>query len=167
MKPMSGASPRMTVLWVKEREGLARRKAGLLECIEGLLLLFTGGHSMDGAWRPEHPVGGCPLAESEQPVGGHPLADPEQPVGRGPSADPEQLEGGSPAEEEGAGDLDSGLALNSWPGAVLGVPGGHRPWSSEERITLSRRSLVLGVHCVKKGGMQRSQEKGKSEKRKN
>lgn len=121
---------------------------------------------MDGAWRPEHPVGGCPLAESEQPVGGHPLADPEQPVGRGPSADPEQLEGGSPAEEEGAGDLDSGLALNSWPGAVLGVPGGHRPWSSEERITLSRRSLVLGVHCVKKGGMQRSQEKGKSEKRK-
>lgn len=162
MKPMSEASPRMMVLWVKEGEGLARRKAGLLECSEGLLLLLTGGQSMDGAWRPEHSVGGGPLADPEQPVGGN----PEQPVGGCPSADPEQLEGGAPAEE-GAGDLDSGLALNTWPGAVLGVPGGHRPRSSEERITLSRRSLVLGVHCVKKGGMQRSQEKGKSEKRKN
>jgi hypothetical protein len=142
MKPMSAASPRMMVLWGKEGEGQARWKAGLLECSEGLLLLLTGGQPMDGAWRPEHSVGGGPLA------------------------DPEQLKGGAQAKEEGAGDLNSGIALNAWPGAVLGVPGGHRPWSSEERITLTRRSLVFGVHCVKKGGMQRSQEKGKCEKRK-
>lgn len=38
MKPMSGASPRIRVARLIEGEGLARRKAGLMECSEALLL---------------------------------------------------------------------------------------------------------------------------------
>lgn len=37
---MSGASPRISVLWLSDGDGEARRKAGLVECSESFLLLL-------------------------------------------------------------------------------------------------------------------------------
>lgn len=112
MKPMSGASPRIRVAWLREGEGEARRNAGLMECSEALLLFLLSGWQGLGTdwwdWCPEQPAAGGPV--------------------------------------EGAGALGT-----SWPrGVVLVVPRGHRPWRLEERTTLSSRSLVLCVHCVKR-----------------
>lgn len=40
---MSGASPRIRVVWLSDGDGEARRKAGLIECRESLLLLLLNG----------------------------------------------------------------------------------------------------------------------------
>lgn len=40
---MSGASPRIRVVRLSDGEGEARRKAGLIECSESLLLLLLNG----------------------------------------------------------------------------------------------------------------------------
>lgn len=106
MKLMSGASPRMKLVRLSEGEGDARRNAGLMECIESLLLLLL--NARQGAatdWRPR-----C----CEQPADGEGSA-------------------------EGAG-----VPETSRPrGVVFGVPGGHRPWKSEEWTILSSTSFVL------------------------
>lgn len=43
IKPTSGASPRFKVARLSDGEGEARRKAGLMECSESLLLLRLNG----------------------------------------------------------------------------------------------------------------------------
>lgn len=49
---MSGASPNISVVWLSVGEGEARRKAGLIECSESLLLLrLNGGHAVAAGWR--------------------------------------------------------------------------------------------------------------------
>lgn len=63
MKPMSGASPRIKVVRLSDGEGEARRKAGLMECRESLLLLLllNGGQGAATGWRtrcPEQPAEG-------------------------------------------------------------------------------------------------------------
>lgn len=60
---MSGASPRIKVVRLSDGEGEARRKAGLMECSESLLLLLllNGGHgAVKGWWAccPEQPAEG-------------------------------------------------------------------------------------------------------------
>lgn len=52
MKPMSGASPKISVGRLNEGEGEARRKAGLMECSESLLLLLpnSGQWAGTGWW---------------------------------------------------------------------------------------------------------------------
>lgn len=52
IKPMSGASPRIKEAWLNEGDGEASRKAGLIECIESLLLLL-----LNGGQGAEHPAG--------------------------------------------------------------------------------------------------------------
>lgn len=50
---MSGASPRIKVARLSDGEGEARRKAGLMECSESLLLLLlNGGQAAVTGWRP-------------------------------------------------------------------------------------------------------------------
>lgn len=59
---MSGASPRIKVVRLSDGEGEARRKAGLIECRESLLLLLpNGGQGATTDWRAscrEQPAGG-------------------------------------------------------------------------------------------------------------
>lgn len=43
IKPISGASPMISVTRLSDGEGEARRKAGLMECSESLLLLLVNG----------------------------------------------------------------------------------------------------------------------------
>lgn len=50
--PTSGASPRIKVARLSDGEGEARRKAGLMECRESLLLLLlNGGQGAATEWR--------------------------------------------------------------------------------------------------------------------
>lgn len=55
IKPMSGASPRIKEARLNEGDGEARRKAGLIECSESLLLLLLNGGQ--GAEQPAGDVG--------------------------------------------------------------------------------------------------------------
>lgn len=49
---MSGASPRIKVVRLSDGEGEARRKAGLMECSESLLLLLlNGGQGVGTGWQ--------------------------------------------------------------------------------------------------------------------
>lgn len=51
IKPTSGASPRAKVARLSDGEGEARRKAGLMECSESLLLrLLKGGQGPATGW---------------------------------------------------------------------------------------------------------------------
>lgn len=51
IKLMSGALPRIKVVRLSDGEGEARRKAGLMECSESLLLLLlNGGQGVAMGW---------------------------------------------------------------------------------------------------------------------
>lgn len=64
IKPVSGASPGIKVARLSDGEGEARRKAGLMECSESLLLLLlllNRGHGATTGWSAscgEQPAGG-------------------------------------------------------------------------------------------------------------
>ncbi len=60
IKPMSGASPRIKVVRLSDGEGEARRKAGLMECSESLLLLLLN--------RGQAAATGLPACCREQPA---------------------------------------------------------------------------------------------------
>ena len=66
---MSGASPRIKVVRLSDGEGEARRKAGLMECSESLLLLLlNGGQVAATGWRPcsrEQPAEGEASGEED------------------------------------------------------------------------------------------------------
>lgn len=88
---MSGGSLTIRMARPRAGDGEARRKAGLMECRDALLLLLLSGGQRQANTR-----------WSEQP------------------------EGGDPAEDMVALDVSGSRGL------VLGVPGGQRPFKSEE-----------------------------------
>lgn len=70
IKPMSGASPRIKEARLNEGDGEAKRKAGLIECRESLLLLLLNGGQ--GAGQPagdEGSVEGAAALEASKPRG--------------------------------------------------------------------------------------------------
>lgn len=76
---MSGASPRIKLARLSDGEGEARRKAGLMECSESLLLLLlNSGQGAVKGWRAcccEQPVEGddsvegAGMLETSRPAG--------------------------------------------------------------------------------------------------
>lgn len=76
IKPMSGALPRIKVVRLSDGEGEARRKAGLMECSESLLLLLLNrGQGAATGWREQ------PAEEGEASVGGAAVLETSRPRG--------------------------------------------------------------------------------------
>lgn len=72
IKPISGASPRIKVVRLSDGEGEARRKAGLMECSESLLLLLRNGGQTGWREQPaegEGSVEGATTLETSRPRG--------------------------------------------------------------------------------------------------
>jgi len=80
IKPLSGASPRIKVVRLSDGEGEARRKAGLMECSESLLLLLllNGGQGGATGWR-----GSCGKHPAEREGSEEAAAGPETSRSRG------------------------------------------------------------------------------------
>ncbi|KAF3839955.1 hypothetical protein F7725_018672 [Dissostichus mawsoni] len=80
IKPLSGASPRIKVVRLSDGEGEARRKAGLMECSESLLLLLllNGGQGGATGWRAS-----CGKHQAEREGSEEAAAGPETSRSRG------------------------------------------------------------------------------------